>query len=193
MRSCAQAHTVGIPGYASARGQVTLRNGVFIRLRPIRPDDAPRLIALCRRLSPRTIYQRFFTVRRMSPEEAHTLATVDYRDRMAVVAVRDSRQGRELVGVARYGVAGEDLTPDVGLVVEDAWQGFGLGPILLNVLVRTGEARGFSKFQADVLAENRRALRLLARNTDIIQRTVSDGVTSVVFRGRADSSGEATR
>jgi hypothetical protein len=39
---------------------VTLRNGADLRLRPIRPDDAPGLIALCGRLSPRTIYQRFF-------------------------------------------------------------------------------------------------------------------------------------
>jgi len=49
---------------------VTLGNGAPVRLRPIRPDDEPRLMALCDRLSPRTLYQRFFSVRRLRPEEA---------------------------------------------------------------------------------------------------------------------------
>ena len=40
---------------------VTLRNGASVRVRTIRPDDEPRLMALCRRLSPRTVYERFFS------------------------------------------------------------------------------------------------------------------------------------
>src|SRR5207245_8346968 len=52
--------------------------------------DEPRLMALCRRLSPRTEYQRFFSVRRLLPEEAHAFANVDYRQRMAVVLVNNA-------------------------------------------------------------------------------------------------------
>ena len=47
--------------------------------------------------------------------------------------------------------------------------------------------------RADVLTENRRALRLLARYTAITRRAVASGVTSVVFSRRADSAFEATR
>src|SRR6266446_8336302 len=57
---------------------VTLRNGASARIRAIRPDDETRLMALCRRLSPRTVYQRFFSVRRLLPEEAHAFANVDH-------------------------------------------------------------------------------------------------------------------
>src|ERR1700745_2763051 len=65
---------------------VALRNGALVRVRAIRPDDAPRLMALSSRLSPRTVYQRFFSFRRLLPEEAHAFSNVDYRRRMAVVA-----------------------------------------------------------------------------------------------------------
>jgi len=65
---------------------VTLRNGASVRVRAIRPDDEPRLMALCRRLSPETVYQRFFAVRRLLPEEAHVFANVDYHRQMAVAA-----------------------------------------------------------------------------------------------------------
>jgi acetyltransferase len=149
-------------------------------------------MALCRRLSPRTVYDRFFSFRRLLPEEAHAFANVDYRRRMAVVAEVDNGQEPELIGVARYGPSDEG-TADIGLVVADGWQGLGLGSLLLEEFLRAGEQRGVHQFSADVLTENRRALRLLARHTAITRWTAGSGVTSVVFGRRADSAIEATR
>jgi len=118
---------------------VTLRNGASVRVRAIRPDDGPRLMALCGGLSSRTLHQRFFSFRRLLPEEAHAFANVDYGQRMAVVAEVDDQ------------------------------------------------------FSADVLTDNRRALRLLARHTAITRRTVAGGVTSLVFSRRSDAVLEATK
>ena len=58
---------------------VTLRNGASVRVRAITPDDEPRLMALCRRLSPRTVYERFFSFRRLlrrkrTPSPTSTIA-----------------------------------------------------------------------------------------------------------------------
>src|SRR5881396_2622166 len=177
---------------ADPERSVILRNGASVRVRAIRPDDERRLLALCGRLSPRTLYQRFFSFRRLLPEEAHAFANVDYDRRMAVVAEVDDGREPQLVGVARYGLS-DDGPADIGLVVADGWQGLGLGSLLLEGILRAGEQRGVHQFSADVLTENRRALRLLARHTAITRRTVASGVTSVVFRRRADSVFEATR
>ena len=138
------------------------------------------------------MYERFFSFRPLLPEQAHAFANVDYRQRMAIVAEVDDRREPELVGVALYGPSDEG-TADIGLVVADAWQGLGLGSLLLEEILRAGEQRGVHQFSADVLTENRRALRLLARHTVITRRTVASGVTSVVFSRRADSAFEATR
>src|SRR3989442_1000360 len=161
--------------------------------RAIRPDDEPRLMALCRRLSPRTVYERFFSFRRLLPEEAHAIANVDDRRRMAVVAEVDDGHEAELIGVARYGPSNEGTTADIGLVVADGWQGLGLGSLLLEEILRAGEQRGVHQFSADVLTENRRALRLLARHTAITRRAAGSGVTSVAFGRRAHSALEAKR
>ena len=177
---------------ADPEHSVILRNGASVRVRAIRPGDEPRLLALCRRLSSRTLYQRFFSLRRLRPEEAHAFANVDYHRQMAVVAEVDDGQEPELVGVARYGPSDEG-TADIGLVVADAWQGLGLGSLLLEEILRAGEQRGIHEFSADVLTDNRRALRLLARHTAIERRTVAGGVTSVVFSRRADSALDAAR
>jgi len=184
---------VEIPRYLADPEQgVTLRNGASARVRAIRPDDEPGLIALCRRLSPRTLYQRFFSFRRLLPQEAHAFANVDYHRRMAIVAEVDDGQEPELIGVARYGPS-DDGPADIGLVVADAWQGLGLGSLLLEEILRVGEQHGIHQFSADVLTDNRRALRLLARHTTITRRTVAGGVTSIVFSRRGDSAIEATR
>src|SRR5437773_11632846 len=99
---------VEIPRYlADPEQSVILRNGASVRVRAIRPDDEPRLMALCHRLSPRTVYERFFSFRRLLPEEAHALANVDYRQRMALVAEVADGQEPELIGVARYGPGDE--------------------------------------------------------------------------------------
>src|SRR3989442_1465078 len=121
---------------------VTLRNGASVRVRAITPDDEPRLMALCRRLSPRTVYERFFSFRRLLPEEAHALTNVDDRRRMAVVAEVDDGQEPELIGVARYGPSNEGTTADIGLVVAGGWQGIGLRSLLPPGNLRAGEQAG---------------------------------------------------
>ena len=74
-----------------------LADGAALRLRPIRPDDEPRLMELFHRLSPRTVYQRFFRAYDRLPDHWYQrFANVDYRTRLALVA---EEQGK-LVGLA---------------------------------------------------------------------------------------------
>ncbi len=88
---------VEIPRYLADPEQgVTLRNGASGRVRAIHPDDEPRR----RRLSLRTVYERFFSVRWLPPEEAHAFANVDYCRRMALVTEAADGQEPELIGVA---------------------------------------------------------------------------------------------
>ncbi len=165
--------------------QVVLRDGAHVWFRAIRPDDEPRLVDLYGRLSQHTAYQRFFTVmKRLPPDWAHIFANVDYRKRMAVVAEREHEGRLELIGVGRYEPSEEADTAEVAFVVQDGWQGKGLGAILLDDITRAGEARGIRRFRAYVLADNYRMLDLLARATDVLERKLEDGVVSIVFKRR---------
>src|SRR5262245_46581450 len=107
--------------------EVALKDGTRLRVRPIRSDDAERLIDLYERFSRHTAYHRFFTVmRRLPPDWARVLATVDYRRRLALVAERSNASGAELVGVARYEPTERDDTVEVAFAIEDGWQNRGL-------------------------------------------------------------------
>ena len=163
--------------------EITLRDGVRVRMRPIRPDDAPRLIALYEHLSRDTRYQRFFSVmRRLPPDWALFLATVDYQRRFALV-VEAPGDPETLIAVARY-EPGEPDTAEVAFVVQDAWQGRGLGTVLFRELLAAAEANGIRRFQAWVLADNRRMLALISELGEVQHRAFAQGVMELVFVAR---------
>ena len=127
-----------------------------VEIRPIEADDVDGLRRLFFRLSPRTVYLRFFApIQRPSEKTLRFLAGVDHDGREALAAVVDG----EIIGVARYDRDKDDPTrAEVAVVVQDDWQGHGVGHVLLNELSRTARRHGVVMFTASVLGENRRVL-----------------------------------
>lgn len=174
----------GYPG--ALEREVRLRDGTPIRIRPIRPEDEPPLVALHSRLGEDTRYQRFFSaMERLPPDWAHFFANVDYRRRLALVAEPLGAREPVLIAVGRYDVTGEG-DAEVAFVVEDPWQDRGIGTILLEGVVRAAAARGIRRFRAYVLAENERMLRLLARHTRILGQKTERGVVEILFAAPGD-------
>jgi len=57
--------------------EATLSDGTPVHIRPIRPDDEPRILAFHSRLSRDTRYHRFFSAKqRLPPNWAHFFANV---------------------------------------------------------------------------------------------------------------------
>jgi GNAT superfamily N-acetyltransferase len=99
-------------------------------------------------------------VRALPEETVRHLVTVDHDQRDAVVAV----VGGEVVGVARYDRPPDDpSTAEIALLVEDAWQGAGVGRQLLAGLHDLAARRGVRTFTATVQPDNQPVLGLLRR------------------------------
>ncbi len=164
---------------------VTLHDGSEVTLRPIRPDDAPRLQALHSRLSPEAIYLRFLGARStLSNQEAERLANVDYQSWMALVAARTENGEEALVGVARYAATGPERPgeAEVAIVVEDKYQGLGLGTILMDRLLAYARAHGIRTFFAEINAENDRILHFIRRSGLPAEKRLRDGILEVWVR-----------
>jgi RimJ/RimL family protein N-acetyltransferase len=181
-------------GYpAELEHELTLKDGTVVRIRPIRPDDAPRLQDLHGRLSHDTAYQRFFTiVKRLPPDWARILATVDYHRRLALVVEAPRGADLELIAVGRYDAIDEKDTAEVAFVVQDSWQNRGLGTILFDEILRAAAGRSYRRFRAYVLADNRRMLDLITRFTLVESRKTEQGVIELVFTFLAERATAAT-
>jgi RimJ/RimL family protein N-acetyltransferase len=163
---------------------VVLRDGTRVRMRPIRPDDAARLVALYDQLSRDTRYHRFFSVMgRLAPDWVRFLANVDYRARLALV-VESPDNADALIAVARYEPGGGPDVAEVAFVVQDGWQDRGLGTILFRELLAAATLNGLRHFRAWVLADNRRMLDLIARLGEVTRRSLEQGVVELEFSVR---------
>ena len=148
---------------ASQPQLVTLRSGDVVRIRQVRPGDAPALVRAYANLGEQSRYRRFFTVMpELSEATLKAAVEVDHVDHEALVAV--PLLSTEIVGECRFiRLPDQPDTAEVGVTVVDAWQGRGLGSALLARLSERALAAGIDYFTAEVLAENRAVLGLLPR------------------------------
>jgi RimJ/RimL family protein N-acetyltransferase len=142
-------------------GVLALRDGACVPVREIRPEDALALQRLVGRSSERSIELRFFgPMRELSEEKARRFAEVDGKNRFALVALDPEDEG-EIVGVVRYEREGDTDGAEYAALVEDRFQGRGLGIGLTRRLIEAAQERGIKRLNALVLRENRGMLRLL--------------------------------
>ena len=151
-----------------------LPGGVTMRVRPIRPEDAQLEKRFVDQLSERSRYLRFmYTVRELSPEMLSRFTQIDYDREMALIAVVESEQGDEQVGVARYVANADRRSCEFAVVIADRWQGRGIATRLLRHLIDVATERRFERMDGIVLCENVNMLAL-ARELGFRERRVED-------------------
>ena len=162
---------------AQWESDVVLADGGTVRLRPVRPDDGARVLALYERLSDESIYLRFFSpVPRPTAAQLERLTNVDYEKSFALVA----QLGDELVAIARYDRVAPDEA-EVAFTVEDDQQGRGLGTVMLEHLAVVARANAIRTFSADTLPNNTRMLNVFKDAGWTAERRFVEGTVHVRF------------
>jgi acyl-CoA synthetase (NDP forming)/RimJ/RimL family protein N-acetyltransferase len=177
------------PGYPGAwDADVVLADGGTAHIRPIRPEDGPRVVDFHGRQSPESIYFRYFTPRPHLPDtEVVRLTHVDYSDRMAFVALLDD----ELVGVARYDRLPTRSDAEVAFFVDDRHQGRGIATVLLEYLAEAARRTGITAFTATVLPSNSRMVAVFRNAGFTAASWFGDGVIEVRLDLRPTPEAEA--
>lgn len=155
-----------------------LRDGGTAHLRPISPQDADAVQRFHMAQSKASVYLRFFTYKSsLTPKELARFTEVDYRNRVALVAVH----GVDIIGIGRYDRLDTPTVAEVAFNISDHHQGRGLGSILLEHLAAAARENGIREFSAEVLPENRKMLQVFADAGYEVKRHFDDGVVSLSF------------
>ncbi|GGU93562.1 hypothetical protein GCM10010182_06490 [Actinomadura cremea] len=130
-----------------------------VRVRPYGTADGARLRGMSARLSPTSLYTRFFSGTPRIPDHYVAIMNrLDHWDRDALVALLDG----EMIGIAEYcRDADRPGRADLAVLVGDPWRRRGVASVLVRFLAQLAGRRGVREFGADVLPDNREALAAL--------------------------------
>ena len=148
---------------ADARDYVaseTLRNGLPITVRALRPDDRERIAAAVRGLDRESIYLRLFSYRNELTDAAlDRIMRFDTQSEVVLLVVTAEER---VIGSGRYVASSRD-SAEIAFMVEEDFHGQGVASRLLRHLAQVAIGQGVRAFEADVLAENKAMLAVFER------------------------------
>jgi acetyltransferase len=146
--------------------------GVALWIRPIEAQDDRRLVEFFNNLSPHSIYMRFFApMKELSAAMVEKFTRVDPRRHIALVALGREAPSHPILGIGRVIAQANPRRAEFSIVVADAFQGLGIGAVLLQRCIDLAASRGIEKIWGLVLVENTQMLALGRKLGFAIQRS----------------------
>jgi acetyltransferase len=135
-------------------GKATLKSGTEVNIRPIRPEDEPKMVEFHKTLSDESVYYRYAGTLKLDMRVAHErlarLCFLDYDREMALIGEIDGK----LVAVARLTRLSGTRDGEFALLISDQLQGQGLGRAMLTRLFDVGRDWKLDHIVATILPGN---------------------------------------
>jgi len=163
----------------------TLKNGMQVTVRAIRPDDRDALLQAFNALDEKTIYLRFFGPKRgLSPLELAEATEVDFVRTVALITCLPDGREEKIIGAGRYiafGPAEPADRAEVAFTVAEQYRGLGIASLTLRHLAVIARRQGIARFQAEVLTENKGMLTVFGRSGLPLRQHHADGLVHVTL------------
>jgi len=151
--------------------------GTSVRFRAIKPSDEEDMRKLFYRFSDKAVYYRYFSpIKTMPHMMMQEYVNVDYGHTMSIVGLAGDSDGRvRVIAEGRYALSKGRPYADVAFVVDENFQGLGIGSFLLNALIGIARKRGVEGFTADLLIENKPMLKVFEKAPFPLHAVVKGG------------------
>lgn len=150
------------PGHLTQ--EFPMHSGETYTIRPLRWSDGEHLKRLLASLSDESRYMRFLAnIKEYTPKQLARLTQIDYHRDMALAAVVGHGDEETLIGVSRYMLLPDMKTAEFALVVQDNYQGQGLGARLMQSLFDVAREQHLTAIEGLVHGNNSQMLHLMHR------------------------------
>lgn len=158
------SHLVISPYPTKYTSDFKLKNGKDVIIRPIKPEDEPMEEEMFRKFSRQTQYYRFFGyIGEISHERLVRYTQIDYDREMALIAEAEEDGKKIMIGVVRLVEDHSGEKAEFAIVVEDTYQGLGLGNRFTDIILDIAQERNLKKVYANVLHANTTMLHMFRK------------------------------
>jgi len=172
------ASIASVAGEAEALGWVEpMKLGGTVWIRLARPEDSDAVAAMHERCSESTLYRRYLTAVGQWRDVTLRRLTGGHRGATLVAMSEDGT----IVGLGHVfpDASAQSQTAEIAVLVEDAYQGRGVGTRLVRHMLELAERLGFDDVTATVLAQNDEMMRVLDSTGLTWSRHVEAGVLTL--------------
>jgi acetate---CoA ligase (ADP-forming) len=150
-----------IPEGLAYKEHVFLKNGQGIFLKPATPDDISRVESFMTRVSRESLRMRFMaSISQVSANVIKELCSGDFKSNGCLLAITGANGNGKVIGLGNYITSANGHTAEVAFLIEDDYQGKGIGTLILERLAGLAAANGFVEFEAEVLPENQQMINV---------------------------------
>lgn len=161
-----------------------------LTVRALQPEHADLEVRFGLALSPQSRYERFLGGGvKLTPELLARLVNVDLSRDAALIATVAFAGSETPIGVGRYARFAGEPTAEIAITIADAWQGCGLGRLLLERVIHAARRNDVRRLTGDVLAANARMLALARRFGFRVEPHPEGGVLRRIVRDLDDELG----
>lgn len=164
---------------SATQGRMILRDGTTAIIRISQPGDAGALAAFFQQLSPESRRQRFFSESKPGMDMVASLCDSSDPNKQVTMLVSRIADGAErIIGTGSYIAHNED-TAEFAVAVHDAFQGKGIGALLLERLAVIAVGNGFIHFLAITNPRNQAMLETFRNSGFEMKEMVKDDIVQV--------------
>jgi len=172
-------HAANYPALLETRK--SLRDGLEIKIRPIKSSDEDMMRGLFYNFSDESKYFRYFASKPVMPhKEMQSYVNIDYEKVLSVVAIVEKGRNERIIAEARYAYDKRNDAYEVAFIVDEEFQGKGVASFMFNYLIKIARDRGIRSFVAYVLPRNEAMLKVFEKSK--IETTRSYEVDSLALR-----------
>ncbi|KFD23700.1 bifunctional acetate--CoA ligase family protein/GNAT family N-acetyltransferase [Yokenella regensburgei] len=170
---------------------ITLKDKDRCLFRPILPEDEPALQRFISQVTKEDLYYRYFSeINEFTHDDLANMTQIDYDREMAFVAVRQSGEITEILGVSRAISDPDNIDAEFAVLVRSDLKGLGLGRQLLEKLIAYTREHGLQRLNGITMPNNQGMIALARKLGFHVDIQLEDGIVGLSLRLTSDENRE---